>query len=153
MTSVSHKPIVMLKGDELAFFTQLVQDYCASWSTSTGQPDFEQSGRFYADDPDVIYYDNGLPKDGHRGWENLKAGLLTHVYPNLASLEWVPWDVWAQRREDLAWTGFNWRITARAKDDSVDEREGRMTILWEQRDGAWLIIHEHSSVPYEPSIY
>jgi ketosteroid isomerase-like protein len=151
MNSTVYEPITMLAGDELAAFTLLVQDYCASWSTRTGQPDFEQAGRFYARDPEIVYYDNGLPRDGHQGWENLKAGLLTNVYPNIASLEWIPWDVWAQCRGNLAWTGFNWRITAVAKDGSVDEREGRMTILWEQRDGVWLIVHEHSSVPYDPS--
>lgn len=151
MTNQTQTPqITMLIGDELAFFTQLVKNYCASWSTETGEPDFEQSEKFYAPDPDIIYYDNGLPRDGYRGWSNLKSGLLNHVYPELASLEWIPWDIWAQRRGDLAWTGFDWRITARAKDGSIDEREGRMTIVWERRDSNWVIVHEHSSVPYEP---
>lgn len=97
-STTTTKPIVMLAGNELAEFTQLVRDYCASWSTETGEPNFEQSQRFYATDSDIIYYDNGLPRDGYRGWTNLKAGLLNHVYPNLSSLKWTPWEIWAQRR-------------------------------------------------------
>jgi ketosteroid isomerase-like protein len=136
-----------LSGLELLEFQNLIKDYCAAWSTSTGQPNTEEIIRYnYPDDNDIRYYDFVEPKEGFDGFRGLFQGALENVYGGVSSFTWEaePESIWASINGIVAITGFNWRITTVGPDQVV---EGRMSIVWERRREGWKLVHEHMSLP------
>jgi ketosteroid isomerase-like protein len=53
--------------------------------------------------------------------------------------------------DDVAWTAAIMRVTASMKDGSVLDLTYRATDIWRKIDGRWAVIHEHASVPVNPS--
>ncbi|MFC4986257.1 YybH family protein [Saliphagus infecundisoli] len=144
------EPLETVSEEEHDEFESLIQRFTAAWSTDTGTPEYEEVSEFYAPEDDVILYDFVDPRAGYHGWEELRPGLEKEIYAGVSSLDWTPSDVWAVRRDDIAWTGFNWDMTIRFDDGDTETIDtGRMTMIWEMRNGSWRIVHEHSSVPRE----
>ena len=56
-------------------------------------------------------------------------------------------DVRVTAGADVAFATAHGRCLYRERDDSVTELDFRMTMCFEKRDGQWLIVHEHHSVP------
>lgn len=48
---------------------------------------------------------------------------------------------------DLVWTTFTYHLSAELKNGQAIEAEGRQNDWWQQHDGKWLIIHEHTFAP------
>ena len=124
------------------FFKQLVDQTYAAWNTQ----DPDAVAEFYLNDPNIVFYDATPLK--YEGWNAFRAGIQTHLFDKLNQFQLTANDdLHAIRYGDLVLTTFTYHLSAQSKAGEVIEAEGRQTDLWEEQDGKWLIIHEHTSVP------
>ncbi|NEQ18979.1 MAG: hypothetical protein F6K28_03185 [Microcoleus sp. SIO2G3] len=105
--------------------------------------------QFYAKEPDLIFYDPLPPLEGYRGWQGIKTG-VAQVWGDagIISANITPCgelQVW--RRGDIALSISFPTASAKLRNGQAQEIEQRHTIVWQQRDGKWLIVHEHASAP------
>ena len=123
-------------------FNRMIKEYYAAWSTLN--PD--NPAPFYAKDADLIFFDVDPLK--YTGWQQYHDNFKNNVAPGFSSLTITPNnDVKITRSGNLAITTLTFHLSAKAKDGSPVEFEGRHTIVWERRGRQWLIIHEHVSKP------
>lgn len=123
-------------------FKQLVERSYAAWNTMN--PD--AVAKFYAPDADLVIYD-ALPLK-YQGWEAFKAGIQTHLFDKLTRFHLAANDDFhATRQGNLVWATFTYHLSATLKNGRQLEVEGRQTDIWEQRNGEWAIVHEHTSTP------
>lgn len=47
-----------------------------------------------------------------------------------------------------AWGTATWKGFGRLANGNGAELEGRWTVIWQKKDGRWLIVHDHFSVPW-----
>ncbi|MCU0569815.1 MAG: nuclear transport factor 2 family protein [Oculatellaceae cyanobacterium Prado106] len=124
------------------FFKQLTDQSYAAWNTQ----DPEAVAAFFLNDPDLVVYDATPLK--YQGWQAFKAGIQTHLFDKLDRFQLTAHDdLHATRNGDLVWTTFTYHLSATLNNGQPIEAEGRQTDLWQQHDGKWLIVHEHTSAP------
>jgi ketosteroid isomerase-like protein len=124
------------------FFKQLTNQSYAAWNTHN--PD--TIAAFYLKTPDLVVYDATPLK--YQGWQEFKSGIQTHLFDKLDRFELTAHDDFhATRNGDLVWVTFTYHLSAALKNGQPIEAEGRQTDLWQQHNGKWLIIHEHTSAP------
>jgi uncharacterized protein (TIGR02246 family) len=128
------------KGDD---FSELIKQYYAGWSTLN--PDKVAS--LYAKEADLVFFDVA-PLKYSGGWQEYSDNFTKNVASTFSSLTFAPnGDVKTTRKGDMAFTTLTFHLSAKQKDGGAVEFDGRHTIVWEKRDGHWLIVHEHLSKP------
>ena len=124
-----------------AEFKTLIERYYSSWNT--GDP--EKAAPLYAKDPDLVFYD--LTPLKYTGWAEYDAG-VRKVLGSFESAKFTPNDdLKVTRRGRIAWTTLTYHLSGKKKSGEAVELDGRHTAIWENRDGKWLIVHEHFSAP------
>ena len=123
-------------------FNAMIKDYYAKWSTLN--PD--NPAPYYAKDPDLVFFDVDPLK--YTGWQQYHDNFKNNVGPGFSSLTITPNnDVKITRSGNLAIATLTFHLSAKAKDGTALEFEGRHTMVWHLSGGKWLIIHEHVSKP------
>jgi ketosteroid isomerase-like protein len=124
-----------------------ISEYCAAWTTQAGEPDWLKIKQLYADE-DLLHYDAVTPHSFtnvagmKEAFSEMKKGLC------LLSLELKPReDLNVFRRGDLIWTTVLQDVIAKTQGGNELNFVQRQTGIWEERDGNWVIIHEHLSAP------
>jgi len=124
-------------------FNNLIKRYYAAWNTMN--PD--NASFLYAQDADLIFFDIA-PLKYSGGWREYRDNFKKNVAPGFSSLKLTPNnDVKVTRRGNMALTTLTFHLSAKQKDGTALEFDGRHTIVWEKRARQWLIIHEHVSKP------
>ena len=123
-------------------FNRIIKEYYAAWSTLN--PD--NPAPAYAKDPDLVFFDVDPLK--YTSWQQYHDNFKKNVAPGFTSLTITPNDdIKITRSGNLAIATLTFRLVAKAKDGSPMEFTGRHTIVFQNRGGKWLIIHEHVSKP------
>ena len=124
-------------------FNDLIKRYYTAWSTLN--PD--NASFLYAKDADLVFFDIA-PLKYSGGWQEYRDNFKKNVAPGFSSLVLTPHnDVKVTRRGNIALTTLTFHLLAKQKDGGVLDFDARHTIVWEKRNGQWLIIHEHVSKP------
>jgi ketosteroid isomerase-like protein len=124
-------------------FNDLIKRYYAAWNTLN--PD--NASFLYAQDADLIFFDIA-PLKYSGGWKEYRDNFKKNVGPGFSSLTLAPNnDVKITRRGNLALTTLTFHLSAKQRDGTALDFDARHTIVWEKRNGQWLIIHEHISKP------
>jgi ketosteroid isomerase-like protein len=126
-----------------AEFRKLIEEYYTAWSMlNTDAP-----AKFYAKDADLIFYDIAPMK--YNGWQEYHDGVQKYFFDMATSAKLTPNlnDLKVTVRGDVAWTTVTFRLSSTLKAGGTQELEARHTAIWERRNGHWLIVHEHVSVP------
>ena len=123
-------------------FNRIIKEYYSAWSTLN--PD--NPAPAYAKDADLVFFDVDPVK--YTSWQQYHDGFKNNVAPGFTSLTITPNDdIKITRSGNLAVDSLTFRLVAKAKDGSPMEFTGRHTIVFQNRAGKWLIIHEHVSKP------
>jgi ketosteroid isomerase-like protein len=133
--------LVKLVQQKNSVFSKLVEQYYAAWNS--GDP--ERAAPLYAKDPNLVFYDITPLK--YTGWKEYDAG-VRNVMASFASVSFTPQkDLSVSTSGSIAWTTLTFHMSGKKKTGESVELDGRHTIIWEDRGGKWLIVHEHFSVP------
>jgi ketosteroid isomerase-like protein len=128
------------KSDDREFKT-LIDRYYSAWTSL----DPNNAAPLYAKDADLVFYDIAPLK--YTGWAEYDQG-VRKMFSGFESLKLTANnDLSVTRRGNVAWTSVTFHISAKLKNGSPMEADGRHTVIWERRDGKWLIVHEHVSAP------
>lgn len=139
---------IALQSSSLKEFQMLIDRYYAGWSFSKGDTRAGEAFKFYATDPDCIFYDTQPPVEGFQGVQSLHAGVqqraaqggIEHV-----QLVSYPGKLQAWRSGDIVWTVVPYHVIALRSDGGTLEFDSRQTHVWEQRAEQWQIVHEHTA--------
>lgn len=124
-------------------FNELIKRYYSAWSTLN--PD--NAAPLYAKDANLVFYDI-VPLKYSGGWQEYSDTFKKSVAPGFSSLTITPNnDLKVTRKGSWALTTLTFHLSAKQKDGTPVEFDGRHTIILEKRAGQWLIIHEHVSKP------
>jgi uncharacterized protein (TIGR02246 family) len=126
-----------------AEFKALIEGYYAAWSTLN----LDNAAKYYAKDADLIFYDIAPLK--YKDWAEYRAGVQKAFIDVISGGKLTPNmnDLRVTRRGNIAWTTLTFHLSATPKAGGSMELDARHTAIWEKRDGKWLIVHEHISVP------
>ena len=124
-----------------------VREVLTARNRAIGTKDVDAIMRHYADD--LVYYDAIPP------FQSAGAGGLRHGWESC--LPYFP-DHFGMASEQLSIHGdgdtaaahWIWRFTDLPADHGAMQTCLRATAILERREGAWKIIHEHCSVPFDP---
>ena len=130
------------KASEEATFRKLIDSYCAAWSS--GNPD--NAAKFYAQDDGLVFYD--LAPFSYHNWKEYRTGVQKQFFDSAASAKLTAGkELKVTRRGNIAWMTIPMHLSVTEKDGKTIEAEVRYTGIWERRGTAWLLVHEHLSVP------
>jgi len=106
----------------------------------------ENASPYYAHDAGLVFYDAAPLK--YDGWAAYREGAQKLFLDGATSLKFnVNDDLKVTRHGKVAWTTRTMHLTANMKEGKPLEFDGRHTVIWENRGGKWLIVHEHFSAP------
>jgi ketosteroid isomerase-like protein len=129
-----------------AAFRKLTDDYCAAWSTGNT----DTVARFYAQDDNLIFYD--VTPFSYHGWKEYALGVHKALFDNAAEVKLTAGkDLKVTRHGGIAWTTVSMHFYEKTRDGKVMEADIRYTGIWEKRGSAWVLVHEHVSMPFTGS--
>jgi ketosteroid isomerase-like protein len=130
------------KATDTATFRKLTDDYCAAWSS--GNPD--KAAKFYAPEAGHVFYD--LAPFSYSSWKEYREGVQKNFFDNVTGASLTAGkNLKVSRHGTMAWTTVPMHLSMKTKDGKSVEAEVRYTGIWEKRGTAWLLVHEHLSVP------
>ena len=103
---------------------------------------------FYAHDPDMLLF---FERRQLRGWndvETLYENMYAHALPGSVKSTYSNVDTSASG--DLAYANANFHLTVTNPEGEEMTDEGRVTVVFERRDGRWVVIHRHTSFQAPP---
>lgn len=111
--------------------------------------DIEKQSRFYASGPGHLFFDVAPLK--YNSWEEYKAG----VGPSLKDMPKVTYtlsdDVQIHPAGPYTWVAGTLDMAGTSAQGEAQKLTLRWTAVLEQKDGHWVITHEHVSAPAEQS--
>ena len=120
-------------------FMQKIAD---GWSTL----DPADAAKFYAPGPGTFFDVTPLK---YMSWEEYESG-VRKILTNYQSIKFtVNDDAVVHAHGDCAWGTATIKEDAVMKGGKVEMATMRWTVIWEKRDGKWLIVHDHTSQPLQ----
>jgi ketosteroid isomerase-like protein len=119
----------------------LVSKIVAAWESM----DLAQIDPYYAPDGDLAFFD--VAPLAYGSWTEYREGVQKMFFDPNQSLKFSPRDVQVRRQGSLGWATFTFGVDVVSKQGATTHLEGRWTLILEERDGRWLVVHEHVSVP------
>lgn len=142
--------LIGAKTTEIAKFKQLIDDYFAAWSfaiSGNGIEALDRPAPFYAKDKNLVFYDPMQPLEGHHDWQKFKFDVVK-VWSEAGILNA---DI-RRTEEPLIWRYSNLALAIVPNEVTLTLQNGesktvqqRLTMVWQQQNNQWLIIHEHAS--------
>ncbi|MBE3123637.1 MAG: nuclear transport factor 2 family protein [Planctomycetes bacterium] len=118
-----------------------LEQVLAAWASR----DVSRPAVFYAKDPDLAFYDIAPRK--YKNWAEYEKG-AADLFKTLKSLTFkLGDDVQVHHAGNVAWATATVDGDMVNNDGSSLKIDGRWTTVWERRGNAWLIVHDHFSMP------
>ena len=130
-------------------FKKIFDRYFALWGPGTSEVDITEASKFYAQEPNQVFYDIIQPLRGYSGLDAYMVDIKKNFYDNFSNFTLTPYydDLRVTRKGDVAWTTITFHGSGTPKNGGAMEADGRITNIWERRNEKWLIVHEHCSAP------
>lgn len=122
-----------------------LRGYIAKIVNSWNSPDSEKVVPFYAADGECVSF--GLLSLNCKTGEEHHSDILKPARKNSSQRMTMNDDLSVHRRGSIAWATFTWKLDYRGKDEAQHQLAGRWTMILEQRNNIWVVVHEHVSVP------
>ena len=119
-----------------------MQKVLDGWSTLNPA----DAAKFYAAGPGTFFDVTPLK---YASWEEYEAG-VRKILINYQSIKFtLNDDAVVHARGDCAWGTATIKEDALLKTGKHELATLRWTVIWERRDGKWLIVHDHTSEPLQ----
>jgi ketosteroid isomerase-like protein len=122
-------------------FRQLMQQIWDGWGTLNPA----NTAKFYSKDADRTFFDITPLK--YRGWNEYEAGVKKSLADYSSAKFTLYSDQHVVQRGKVAWATSTGHATLTRKSGGKEDMDFRWTVLWENIENNWLIVHEHVSVP------
>lgn len=127
-----------------ANFRTLVAQWFGVWSTDKAS--IVEAEALFTPEADAHFFDGFMPLEGRFGAAGWCAAARRSARERFARFDVTPREgVWLRRLGDRAIASVPFRVALRSPGGKAGETDGRTTLVWERRDGAWRIVHEHTS--------
>jgi ketosteroid isomerase-like protein len=110
------------------------------WSTL----DPANVAKFYATGPHTFF---DIAPLKYNSWDEYQSGVKGVLAGYKSAKFTVNDDAEIHPRGDLAWGTATVKEEMTTKAGKIEMGNFRWTVIWENEDGKWLIVHEHVSVP------
>ncbi len=104
--------------------------------------DYDRAEAIFA--PDVMGF--GTYKDIAAGRDTLRREQWSKIWPTINDFTFRLEQLYWSADGALAWAACPWDSVGFNADGTGFPRPGRVTVIFEQRDGAWLAVHTHFSL-------
>jgi ketosteroid isomerase-like protein len=125
-------------GPDKAFMQKIMDQ----WSTL----DTSHVAQFYASGPHVFFDITPLK---YNSWAEYEAGAAKLMATYKSAKFTVNDDAEVHHHGDMAWASTTVAEDAVLKSGKHEMATFRWTLIWENQDGKWLIVHEHVSEPLQ----
>jgi ketosteroid isomerase-like protein len=127
-------------------FGTLLTRYCRLWTAAAQADNPAVAAPLYAKDADLVFY--GLGQSEYRGWLAYGRGIKAALLDNVMSMRFTPGrDLQVTEKGPVAWTTTNLHVHVTWNSGQHQDFSAQQTAVWENRDGKWVIVHEHISSP------
>jgi ketosteroid isomerase-like protein len=93
---------------------------------------------------DGLYFGSVAPMA--RGYQELYERQFTKVWPNISEFNMPEDSINVKVSGSLAYATCLFESGGRGPDGNTIQRQGRMTFVFECRDGKWVMVHSHDSL-------
>jgi ketosteroid isomerase-like protein len=118
-----------------------ISQMLAAWQIG----DTKMLHNYYADDVTVV---SGLDQPLIMGWRNYLAA-YERQRARIAQGQIVRRNTYVNVQGNVAWASYQWEFTGLVDGKRTVDR-GHTTLIFEKRTGAWLIVHNHTSLVPPP---
>jgi ketosteroid isomerase-like protein len=122
--------------------TDEVTSWLRAFGTACRERDFDAGRRMFADDALAF----GTWATAVAGLDNIVREQWRNVWPRIRRFRFEEPPT-ARASGDAAWVAASWASEATGPDGQPFTRRGRATFVLERRDGRWLCVHSHVSLP------
>jgi len=120
----------------------LMQKICDGWSTL----DPANVAKYYATGPHTFF---DIAPLKYNSWDEYQAGVKGVLAGYKSAKFTVNDDAAVHSHGDLVWGTATVKNEMTSKAGKVEMGNFRWTVVWENQDGKWLIVHEHVSAPLQ----
>lgn len=131
------EPAVVPGGDTAQVLDYQIAEMLAGWQTG----DLEMLHKHYADDVSVV---SGAYEPPIVGWANFVSS-YQRLRQRIQSGQIERRNTYTVVRGNFAWASYQWEFNG-IVDGNITRWRGHTTLLFEQRGGQWMIVHNHTSV-------
>ena len=119
----------------------LMQKIWDGWATLNT----DNVAKYYASGPHTFF---DIAPLKYNSWEEYEAGVKKNVFANYKSAKFtLNNDAEIHPQGDVVWGTATVKDEMTTKGGKVEMGNFRWTVVWENQDGKWLIVHEHVSAP------
>jgi len=122
----------------------LDQQFVAAYNNG----DVDEVMATYWNSTDLVSYPPGAMEE--RGWQAVRAGLTTS-FANISGAELELLETNYKVAGNVVFGWGKWRMTIPTGEEESIEMSGRYSDVKAKRDGKWVYIFDHASVPLPPS--
>jgi len=120
----------------------LMQKIWDGWSTLNPA----NTAQYYASGPHTFF---DIAPLKYSSWEEYQKGVSSVVAGYKSAKFTLNDDAEVHRNGDLVWGTATLKDEMTTKAGKVEMGNFRWTVIWENQDGKWLIVHEHVSAPLQ----
>ncbi len=106
--------------------------------------DLQALDKIWSNDASVLVFENGGVNEG---WENYRNKHLAPELKSFKDLKFVVSDIAVKADKKIAWATYKYTLAADFNKQKI-ETGGVGTMIFEKKDGKWLIVHSHTSSGY-----
>ena len=113
-------------------------------SAAVEKGDLAALDKIWSNDASVLVFENGGVNEG---WENYRNKHLAPELKSFRDLKYSVSDIAVKTNKKLAWATYKYTLAADFNKRKI-ETGGVGTMIFEKKDGKWLIVHSHTSAGY-----
>ncbi len=106
--------------------------------------DFQTLDKIWSNDKAVLVFENGGVNEG---WENYRNKHLAPELKSFKNLKFAVSDIVVKADKKIAWATYKYTLAADFNKQKIDTG-GIGTMIFEKKNGKWLIVHSHTSAGF-----
>lgn len=141
---IIEEPVVDIDAEK-ANVQAVLDNYAQAWETL----DFELFSNVFSHDSDLVIF-SAVPSKSYLGWEAFQEDVQkTFAESEGVEIGFRDVAIKVQGKCNLAWVTCHedWKLMH--QDEPVSDEGARMTWILEKRNGQWVVVHAHWSLPQE----